>query len=109
MPRRVCKPCDLSLPNRVDYDPCPVCGGETKYLKTGEPDADWQFEVEYAQALHVSPAKRRVLMWRRREFVSLGFAGAMLELLVESPVSPHEVAALIGGGCSVELAADILL
>lgn len=109
MARRVCKPCDLSLPNKVEFDPCPVCGGETKYSKTGEPLNDWQLEVEYAQALHVSPAKRRILMWRRREFVTLGYAGAMLELLVESPVDPHDAETLIGNGCDKLVAVEILL
>lgn len=109
MARRVCKPCDLSLPNKVDFDPCPVCGGDTVYKQAGSPDPDWALEVEYAQALHVSPAKRRILMWRRRSFVSLGYKGAMLELLVESPVDPHEADVLIGNGCPRQTAAEILL
>lgn len=109
MARRVCKPCDLSLPNSQDYKFCPVCNHETTYSKTGEPAEDWELEVEYAQALHVSPAKRRILMWRRRSFVSLGFTGAMLDLLVESPVDPHDADVLIGNGCEQTLAAQILL
>lgn len=107
MPARACRSCGLSFGNSPEFNPCPVCGSETVYDKDAEPDAD--IEVAVKAALHVPPGRRSLLMWRRRQFVSLGFAGAILDLLVESPVDAHELRLLVARGCPSETAAEILL
>lgn len=106
---RVCHSCNLSLPNKSEWNPCPVCGHETEYKQIGSPDKDWEIAVEVGKAKHVSPAKRRILMWRRRSFVSLGYGGALLDVLVESPVDPHALDDLIKKGAERLVAAQILL
>lgn len=100
---RVCQGCELRVPHLLNV--CPACGDETRYDETLHPDEDW----EYKAAQYVSPARRRIVMWRRKTFVEAGFSGALLDLLVESTVDPHEAADLVRGGCPVDLACQILL
>jgi hypothetical protein len=104
---RVCRACKLSYANSPDFNPCPICDMETIYVADGMPDTD--IDVAVREALHVPAGQRKVLMWRRRELVDLGFSGAILEVLVESPVDLHELASLMARGCPSGLAVEILL
>lgn len=104
---RVCKPCGVKYRNSTDFDPCPICGGETKYVERDEPDTDMDVAVQ--AALHVPAGRRQLLMHRRRYFYRLGFREAMLEVLVESPVDPHRMEDLLGGGCPLDVAVEILI
>lgn len=100
---RVCQGCELRLPHLLTI--CPACGDETRFDNDLDPDDDW----EYRAARYVSPARRRIIMWRRKAFVEAGFSGAILELLVESQVDPHEAADLVSHGCPIDVAVQILL
>jgi hypothetical protein len=107
MAGRVCRTCGLSYGNSPDFDPCPICGVATEYSASAIPDAD--IEVAVAAALHVSASQRRILMHRRRTFVRLGFAGAMLDMLAESDVDLHQAQQLREQGCPLDLVAQILI
>ena len=107
MAARVCRSCHLSWENSPDYNPCPICGSETEYTAYADPDKD--IEVAVAEATHLTSSQRRILLHRRKTFVRLGFAGAVLEVLVESQVDLHEAQALIEKGCPLDLAAHILI
>ena len=101
---RVCPGCDLRVPDTV-APLCPACGTETKYEHMLSVDEDW----EYKAAKYIAPQARKLILWRRRQFVEAGFVGPVLDMLVESKVEPRNAASLISHGCSVELAARILL
>lgn len=100
---RACKTCELRVPLATLV--CPACGDETLYEDALQPDDDWEFKA----ARYVSPAGRRQILWRRKVFVEAGFSGAVLDMLVESKVDPHEATDLVRKGCGVDLAAQILL
>lgn len=84
-----------------------MCGKETEYDRLGDPSPE--FEVEVAQAKYVGSARRKLLLSRRRYFYRLGYRGAVLEVLVESPVDPHDTEDLLKGGCPPDVAVRILL
>lgn len=50
-----------------------------------------------------------VLDWRQRRFRELGFVPYVADVLAESRVDLHQMGALLGKGCSHDLAAQILV
>lgn len=52
---------------------------------------------------------QRVLGWRLQTLLGLGVPLPLAEKLAAAPVDLHEYARLVARGCSVEIAAEILL
>lgn len=107
--RRRCSKCDINYPSDSNYVHCPVCDFATAQL-SGVEDEDYDVKMEIMLLRDLSPEERKRILWRRKSLVRLGFLGAMLDLLVGSPVDLHELEDLIKKrGCSPDLAARIVL
>lgn len=104
---RRCSRCGLHLP--PSFLDCPGCGEKTAWFSNVDPDPDWQQTVELMRAEKDARGDENVAGWRRGRLAELGFAGAMLDLLADSPVDVHRLADLVGRGCPAETAARILL
>lgn len=106
--RRRCSKCDINYPADSSFSTCQVCEGHTISL-AGEHDLDHEVRVQALQAKQLSIEARKMILWRRRNLVRMGFLGAMLDLLTESPVDLHKLEDLIKSGCSPDTAARIEL
>jgi hypothetical protein len=62
-----------------------------------------------AEFSNESPEEHRVRRWRLDQFVGLGFTQAVAALLTSAPVDLAAARKLVGAGCPLETAAQILL
>lgn len=104
---RRCSTCGISYPTSFNH--CEICHEATDWINGHEPDPDWESTVEFHLASHPSVTEQGMRDWRHGELFKLGFRGAMLDLLADAHTDMQLARKLIGGGCSHETAARILI